>query len=175
MREHTHSESFCPLGDRASQRTESDDADGGAGNVADRVGEKAELPGRVPDARPHVVHVRNEAAAQSEHQRQHMLGHGVLRIATDVGDRNALRLRGLDIDRIGACRRDGDQAQVRQLRKHACINADLVDDGDCRALEAFDDLVRLGDLVFHVLMWKGQLSQAGPQCFPVEKYDAFHA
>ena len=116
-------------------RAIADDAERRAGDVADRVGQEAELARLVPHAVPHVLDIGEQVAAEREDQREHMLGHGVEGVVADIDDGDAVRLAIGLVDHVGAGRGDRDQLQLGQLLQRVGAHRHLVDDGDGRVLQ----------------------------------------
>ena len=69
VRQHLHAERLGALADRLAERAIADDAERRAGDVADRMGQEAELARLVPHPVPHVLDVSQQIAAEREDQR----------------------------------------------------------------------------------------------------------
>ena len=92
-----------------------DDAERGSVQIADVVGEEAELVGLVPNAILDILAVREQIAPQSQNHREGMFGYGMHRVVADVGDRDAVFPAIRRVNHIVAGCRHGDHLQLRQL------------------------------------------------------------
>ena len=136
-----HAEGLAEARDLLAERALADDPERRAVELADRVVEKAELAGALPFAGDHVLPIADQGAPERQDQREGVLGHGVQRVAANVGDDHALRLAGGDVDHVIAGRRDRDQPQIRQTCKRIRVDRNFVGDRDVGTLEPFGDLV----------------------------------
>src|SRR5262249_4547666 len=146
-------ESTADIGHRLAERAVSDDAQRGAGEVADGVVEITELPSLLPSAGANRFTVRHHAAAQSKNKRKGMLGNRVDGVTPDVRHGYAARVSGLEVDIVAASSCERDEAQLQRSRDRIPANGYLIGDDDvgsgdpagnlrlaCRT--KFDQLVR---------------------------------
>ena len=113
--QHLHAERLGALADRLAERAVADDAERRAGDVADRMGQEAELARLVPHPVPRVLDVGEQVAPEREDERDDMLRHGVEGVVADIDDGDAVRLAIGLVDDVGAGRRHRDQLELRQL------------------------------------------------------------
>ena len=153
-----------------------DDANGGTGQVLDRVIEEAELLRLLPAPCPHRVTVRTNAPAQSKDQGKGMLWHRVDGVVANIADHDAARLARRNIDVIGARCSNGHQAKV--FRRSDCFPAELylVEHNDVGIYDPLSHLLGSGAPPRLDLMRKGRRPQHGlwRQRVPV-KNDDLHA
>jgi hypothetical protein len=148
------------------------DAQHGAVQVVDGMVEEAELLGALPAAGQHVLAVGHEVAAQGQHQREHVLGHGVHGVVTDVGHGDAAHPAGGHVDAVVAGGGHGDHAQRRQLRQRRLAQLHLVDDGNRGAVQALHHLARRGGGVLDPVVVEAGPAQVRLQGVAVEEDDA---
>ncbi len=140
--QHFHAERQRDLFHRLADRAVPHDAQRRRVQVAHRMREQAELRRFLPLAAAHVGMEGEQVAAQSQHQHEHVLRHGVHRVIADVGYHDAVFAAVFDIHVVGAGRSDGDHLQLRQLLQRFAPQQHLVGDGDGGVLQPRHDLIR---------------------------------
>ena len=104
--------------------------------------EETELVAFLPAPGAHIVAISEDVAAKREGQREDVFRNRIEGIVADVRDDDAMRLAVGFVDDIRAGGGDRDQFKIGKLRQRRFAHRHLVDDGDCRILQAIDDLVR---------------------------------
>jgi hypothetical protein len=101
-----------------------------------------------------------------------MLRYRVLCIAADIGNGNSMRAAIVDIDAVMARGGQGNQPQIRELRKLLRAQRNLVDDRNRCAAQTRYHVRGVGLWVFDVLRGAAWGSKADRQRLLVEKYCA---
>ena len=107
-RQHLHPESFRAPSDRLAKLTETDNPEGRASDIADRMRKEAELAGALPRTVAHVLAISNQVSSQRKDQREDMLRNSIERVMTNIDHGNSILPTIQPIDDVGASCRDGD-------------------------------------------------------------------
>jgi hypothetical protein len=154
-----HAEALAEPGHRLADGALADDAERGAGEVTDRVREKAELPGLPPVAVDHVLPVADNATAQRQDESEGVLGNSVDGVAPHVGDDDAALATGCHVNHVVAGGRHGDHPELRQVFEVLGPDRYLVGDRDLRAGEAPEHLAGRRCSVLNPLVAERRLGQ----------------
>jgi hypothetical protein len=144
-----HPEGLADRGHRLSEHAIADDAERGAGQVANRMIEVAEPARALPVPVAHRVAIRKQAAAQREDQRKRVLRNGVGRVVPDIRDNDAAPAHARQVDVVVAGRRDRDELQFRRRRDGVRAHRRLVGDHDIGIGDSLAHFVR-GALVVNL-------------------------
>ena len=107
-RQHPHSESVRAPSDRLAKRTETDNPERGASDIADRMRKKAELVSALPRTVAHVLAISDQVSSLRENQRKDMFRNSVERVIPDIDHSDSVLPAIQLIDDVRASCRDGD-------------------------------------------------------------------
>ncbi len=138
-----------------------------------RLGRETKSTGALPPAAQDNLSVSEQAAAQGQNQGNGVFGHGIDRVAADIGHRNPKIPASFQIDHIIAGCRHGDEFQLGQLCQDRLTQRHLVGDDNIRVNQPFMDLFGCGRVVSDPLMSRRgamKLRSEG-DCRAIEKND----